>query len=409
MNKNRFIDFAKFLLLINISAALTCANAQQVRYKMTTDIPSSITTPDVVRTSLGTLRFFDGFPDDATVNKLYDFLDLQRGVQVFLTALPAAWSFATHVGCRTFGHDNQTVLLAETLLDSRSMALTSNTETVYGNLWLNTADGPVVIEVPPHVLGAIDDGWDRYVTDVGNAGPDHGKGGKYLLLPPGYTGEIPEGYFVVRSRTYGNFMFTRGFIVNGDLRPAVENFRKNLRVYPLSLSANPPAMKFVNISGAFVNMIFASDASFFEQVASVVQEEPLEAVDPEIRGLLASIGIRKDKPFSPDTRMKGILAEAAAIGNATARTITFSTRDPEAYLYPDSKWKECWIGNDYEFSPGGVLNPDARTLYFYQALGISPALTLKMVGMVIPVGCFKLVRPPLQRKDSAPSPTKPCG
>jgi hypothetical protein len=360
---------------------MASVDAQQVKYKMTTDIPASITTPDSVRTSLGTLRFFDGFPDKETVQKVYDNLDFQRGVQAFLTALPAAASYAMHAGFRTFGQDNQTVLLAESLLNSHSLVLTANTETVYNTLWLNTKDGPLVVEVPPHVLGMIDDAWDRYVTDVGNAGPDRGKGGKYLLLPPGYKDDVPEGYFVVRSRTYGNLMFCRGFIVNGDLRPAVENFRKNFRVYPLASAANPPAMKFVNMSGVAFNMVFASDTSFFGQVAAVVREEPLEATDPETRGLLASIGIRKDKPFAPDARLKGILADAAAVGNATARTIAFSTRDPDAYLYPNSEWKVCWIGNDFEVSPGGVLNLDARTLYFYPAFGSSPALTVKMVGI----------------------------
>jgi hypothetical protein len=362
-------------------AITATVNAQKEKPKMATDIPASITTPDRVETSLGTLKFFDGFPDEATVQKVYDNLDFQRGVQAFLTALPAAASYAIHAGFLTFGPDNQTVILAESLLDSHALVLTANTETVYNNVWLNTKDGPMVIEVPPHVLGMIDDAWERYVTDVGNAGPDRGKGGKYLLLPPGYMGDVPEGYFVVHSRTYGNLMFCRGFIVNGDPRPAVENFRKNFRVYPLASAANPPATKFVNMSGAAFNMVFPSDASFFEQVAAVVREEPLEATDPETRGLLASIGIQKDKPFAPDARMKGILADAAAVSNPTARTIAFSTRDPNAYLYPNSEWKVCWIGNDYEFSPGGVLNPDARTLYFYPAFGISPALTLKMVGI----------------------------
>ncbi len=356
-------------------------DAQKPRPKMSTDIPASITTPDKVVTRLGTLKFFDGFPDYETVQKVYDNLDFQRCVQAFLTASPAAASYAMHAGFRAFGPDNQTVLLTESLLDSHSLVLTANTETVYNTVWLNTKDGPQDIEVPPHVLGMIDDAWDRYVTDVGNAGPDRGNGGRYLLLPPGYKGEVPEGYFVVRSRTYGNLMFSRGFIVNGDQRPAVENFRKNFRVYPLASAVNAPAMKFVNMSGTAFNMIFASDASFFDQVAAIVREEPLEATDPETRGLLASIGIRKDEPFAPDKRLKDILAEAAAVGNATARTIAFSTRDPEAYLYANSEWKVCWIGNDFEFSPGGVLNPDARTLYFYPAFGNSPALTVKMAGV----------------------------
>ena len=235
--------------------------------------------------------------------------------------------------------------------------------------------------MPPNVLGMIDDFWCRFVADVGNAGPDKGKGGKYLLLPPGYTGAVPEGYFVLRSRTYGNLMFFRGFIVNGDLRPAVENAKKNFRVYPLARAANPPAMNFVNISGQSFNTIHANDASFFEEVAHVVQEEPLDAIDPETRGLLAAIGIQKGKPFAPDARMKGILADAAAVGNATARALVFSTRDRDAYFYPNSAWKTCWIGNDYEFSPGGVLDPDARTLFFYLASESARRWTVKMVGI----------------------------
>jgi len=348
---------------------------------MATEIPASITTPDSVETRLGTLRFFDGFPDEATVATVYDNLDFQRGVQAFLTALSAASLYAVRTGFRTVGPDNQTVLIAETLLDSHTVSLTANTETVYDFVWLDTKDGPLVIDVPPRVLGMVNDAWGRFVTDVGYAGPDHGQGGRYLLLPPGYTGDVPDGYFIVRSSTCGNFMFFRGFIVDGDLRPAVENAKQHFRVYPLARAADPPAMAFVNISGVAFNTIFASDASFFEQVAAVVRDEPLDAVDPETRGLLASIGIRKDTPFAPDARMQGILAEAAAVGNATARAITFSTRDPDAYLYPKSPWKVLWIGNDPAYSPGGMLNLDARTLYSYCGLGVSPALTVKMVGV----------------------------
>lgn len=349
--------------------------------KMKTEIPASITTPDRVETRLGTLKFFDSFPDDATVQKVYDNLDFQRGVQAFLAALPAADFYAMRTGYRTFGPDNQTVLITESLLDSRSVYFVANTETIYNLAWLDTKDGPLVIEMPPNVLGFINDFWSRFVADVGKPGADKGEGGKYLLLPPGYTGAVPDGYFVLRSRTYGNTILFRGFIVNGDLRPAVENTKKYLRVYPLARAAIPPAMNFVNISGQYFNAIPATDVSFFEQVAHVVQEEPLDAIDPETRGLLAAIGIRKDKPFAPDARMKGILADAAAVGNATARALVFSTRDHNAYYYPHSAWKMGWIGNDPEFSAGGVIDLDARSLYFYLSCTLSPAMTVKMVGI----------------------------
>jgi hypothetical protein len=169
--------------------------------------------------------------------------------------------------------------------------------------------------------------------------------------------------------------------VDGDLRPAVENTKQHFRVYPLAAAGDPPKMTFVDVSGRCFSNVPNVDASFFEDVAEVVHEEPLDAVDAETRGLLAAIGIRKDAPFAPDARMQGILAEAAAVGNATARAIVFATREREAYYYPDGAWKMAWVGGDPGFSPGGVLDLDARTLYCYATQGVSPAMSVKMVGV----------------------------
>ena len=149
---------------------------------------------------------------------------------------------------------------------------------------------------------------------------------------------MPDGYFVLRPRTYGHIMFSRGFMEHGDPRAAVaESIRAGFRIYPLAAASDPPAMDFVQMSGAPLAAVFASDASFFEQVAAVVHDEPLDAVDPETRGLLASIGIRKDAPFAPDARMQAILAEAAAVGNATARALAFSTREPRGLRVPGQR------------------------------------------------------------------------
>jgi hypothetical protein len=376
------VPLAKTAFLLMLLVTLVAVNAQQARYKMTTDIPASITTPDVVETSIGTLRFFDGFPDDATVKMVYDNLDFQRGVQVFLTCMPAASAYAFRTGFRTFGTDNQTVLISESLVDSRGLYLTGNTETIYYITWLDTKDGPLVIEIPSGTLGMIDDFWFRYVTDIGPMGPDKGNGGKFLLLPPGYSGDVPDGYFVLPSRTYGHWCFFRVFIEGGDMQTAIEYAKKKYRAYPLELAANPPAMNFINISGKYINTIHSNDFIFYNEVNQVIQEEPLDAVDPEVRGLLASIGIQKGKTFSPDARMTGILTDAAAFGNATARAIDFSTRDKEAYIYPNSTWKTLFIGNSYNFSPDGVLNLDARTYYYYMATGCSPSTVEKMIGQL---------------------------
>jgi len=369
------ITFAATLALI--FGAIT-TNAQ----KMKTDIPESITTPDTVETRLGTLKFHDGIPDDATVQKVYDNLDFQRGVQAFLAAMPGANLVGMRKGLREIGAVNGTVAIAETLLDSKALWLTPNTDTVYAVSWIDLKNGPVVIESPPQVLGIVDDFWFQYVTDLGFVGPDAGKGGKYLFLPPGYTGEVPKGYYVFKSRTFGNWYITRGFLVDGDTKPTVENFKKTLRIYPLSQAANPPQQKFINISGVPHNTIHSSDYGFFEEVNELVQEEPNEAFDPETMGLLASIGIEKGKPFAPDARMKKILTEAAAVGNATSRTLMTNSRIKETFYYPNSGWSNPLLVGGYEFlQQPGVRSLDARTGSYYYFTGATPAMSMKRIGI----------------------------
>jgi len=351
--------------------------------KMTTPIPAEITTPDVVETRLGALNFFDGFPDQATIDTVYDNLDFQRGVQAFLTAVPGASAAAIRTAIRQHGPDNQTVILFETLMDSKSLFLTPNTESVYGWAWLNLSAGPMVIETPPNVLGVIDDFWFRNVIDFGNAGPDQGKGGKFLMLPPGYDGTVPEGYFVARPPTHNNLLFWRGFLVDGDPKPAAENIKKLFRVYPLGQEASAPQMRFINGSGMAMNTIHANDFHFFEEIDQIVQDESTSGMDAETMGLLAAIGIEKGKPFAPDERMAKILADAAAVGNATARAILFANRSEKTYLYPGSAWNNPFLGEpdaDYTLVKNGARMLDVRTYYFYYATIHTPAMLRKMVG-----------------------------
>lgn len=345
-----------------------------------TDIPLAITIPDTVETRLGTLHFKDGFPDDATVQKLYDNLDFQRGVQAMLTAMPAASLHAIRKASRGFGPDNQTVTIFETLMDSRSLYLTANTESIYAMAWLDLKNGPIVIESPPNTLGLVDDFWFHYVTDLGLAGPDQGKGGKFLFLPPDYKGPEPKDYFVFKSKTFGNWFGTRGFEVNGDPKPAVDSIKRHLRIYPLAQAANPPATNFINVSGKAFNTIHSTDYTFYEEVNQIVQEEPNSAMDPETLGLLASIGIEKGKPFAPDDRMSKILIDAVAVGNATARALSYKTRLTESFFYPDSAWGTPFIGGSYLFEHDGVRMLDARTYMFFVATGITPAMAIQRVG-----------------------------
>src|ERR1700733_10290880 len=212
--------------------------------------PSYITTPDTVQTRIGTLKFFDGLPDAQTVQKVYDTLDFTRGVETFLSGIPASSAYAFCEGMSQAGiKRNGGIGITENLMDARTLMLTPNSTTVYVFLCMDLKDGPVVVDIPPGVLGPVNDAFSRYVTDVGLVGPDKGKGGKYLFVPPGYTGKLPsQGYFVAKPRTYGILMFFRAFVKDGDISAAARGVKAKARVYPLSAVTDPPLPTFVNIS-----------------------------------------------------------------------------------------------------------------------------------------------------------------
>jgi hypothetical protein len=345
-----------------------------------TPIPQSILTPDKVETRLGTLDFFDGFPTTKSVDKVYDNLDFMRGVRTFLDTMPIASMHALRESYRQIGSVEGTVGIFEELMDSKSLWLTPNTESVYAVTWLDLKNGPIVVESPPNTLGMVNNFWFEYIADLGMVGPDKGKGGKFLFLPPGYKGEIPEGYHTYQSSTYGNILLWRGFQVDGDPKPAVENLKANTRVYSLAQADNPPKQKFINLSGLEHSTIHANDITFYDEVNQVIQEEPGDGLDPEVLGLLASIGIEKGKPFEMDARMKVLLTDAAAVGNATARAIAFRNRDKQARIFDDRNWTMGFIGGSHEFLKDDVRLLNARSMFFYGATMTTPAMTIEMIG-----------------------------
>lgn len=159
-----------FIMMGIVAPAATFAKAHQM--KMTTSIPDSITTPDKVQTSIGMLEFVDGFPTEKTIQRSYDYLDTMRAVDVFLNSIPVASLVAMREGYKSVGVTGNTIGIFENLMDSKSLFLTANTESIYAGAWIDLSNGPVVVESPPNTLGIVDDMWFRYVADLGNAGPD---------------------------------------------------------------------------------------------------------------------------------------------------------------------------------------------------------------------------------------------
>ena len=372
--------FTLVISLILLTGLMTSVYAQK-KYKMTTDTPASIKAPDKLKTSIGTMKFFDGVPDEASVDKVYDYLDRSRAVESFLNCIPAMSMYSIREGMKAFGIDAYNkIVIYDNLLDSKALWLTANTSTMYAMGWLDLKDGPLVVDLPPRMLGILDDMAFLYMTDLGMAGPDQGRGGRFLVLPPDYKGTVPPGFHVVQSKTYGAWLFMRGYLDKG-IEAASKNIRDNLKVYPLAKKDNPAKMEFINGTGKEIQTVLPNDFSFFQNVHAILQEEPAGFLGAEISGQLASIGIEKDKPFPSDKRMTDILVDAAAIGNTAARAISFSPRHPGLYTYgKNSGWYQPIIGGSTVYMDKGARVLDGRVFYHFGYICVSPAMSSKAAG-----------------------------
>jgi len=379
---SKVVNTAGTAAALAVLLSTSWASAQEVpKMKMTTEIPEGLTTPDNIQTRVGELSFFDGVPDIESAQKVYNLLDFTHAYQTFLDGTKIASMDAIRKGILEFGPANTTAVLFEDLMDSKALFLTANTTSVYMFSWLETGDEPMVIETPPNVLGFINDHWFRYVIDFGNLGPDKGKGGKFLVLPPGYEGDVPEGYHVARTNTYGNWVIWRGYQKDGSTADAVKNTKEKFRIYPLSQKDNPPKMTFVNASGKELNTIHRMDEHIYEEINAVVQAEPLMGERPELLGHLAAIGIVKGKEFKPDERMRSILKAAASAGSITVKTVISKPRDERFYWYPgESNWQNAFPGSAYTWEIDGVTVHDIRAAFHFYATGITPAMSVKAVG-----------------------------
>jgi hypothetical protein len=384
-----------------------------------TDIPREITTPDHIQSKIGDLDYKDGYPTKETANKVRDELDYIHGVNAFMNSIQGVSLYAFRKGLADVGIKDGEFFYTSKMLDSKSLLLTANADTVYfwGNLDLRV--GPLVIETPPMVLGIFDDFWFRWVGDFGLAGPDKGKGGIFLLVGPGYEGLLPEGgYFVYRSRTNHVTMLFRAFLEDNDPAPPIARVKDTLKIYPYqpggfgnsvgsylagdaNLTLAPLKRKtprLVEGSGLVVNTVPPNDFGHFEMLNELVQMEPAEALDAELAGYFSAIGIEKGKKFAPDARMRKILEKAVAVGNAASRNLGMGADPVDGFRFYGNEsawWNMLWSGG-YEFlNPppmitkegvkpfpnSGARKLNARTSFFYTATGTTPAMCMRLEGI----------------------------
>jgi len=352
------------------------------------------------------LPFKENRPTKETAQALRDELIFQRATQTYLWALPLINTLGMKSGSeKVFGAGYDVLPIWKRRLDAKTLVTTPNSDVIYAMSYVDLGkDGPLVFEAPPMLQGILLDFWQRpipvdggkFLGDVGFFGPDAGKGGKFLLLPPGYKGEVPEGYFVYRSGTNNVFVFLRSFYRDPkDLTPAVSLIEQG-KIYPLNGEASAKPMKFPDASGVPVNMLPVSDGSAFDQLKQLVDAEGANLAGPDWLGMLAAIGIIKDKPFTPDAHTREILDCAAKTGYKTSRVIGLEddfVGGVSYRVYPDRHWLNP-MADGTAAKPGGVkdtswmnvagaypyLDLDARIWMFTDYYSLSPGMLSQIPG-----------------------------
>lgn len=318
---------------------------------------------------------------------LKDELYYHQAIQAYITMLPALNTIGMRDGSEAvFGKGYNVLPIWKDRMDSRCWVPTPNADVIYSMSYLDLKEtGPLAVAAPPNVIGMFTDFFQRTITDVGAIGPDRARGGLYLLLPPGYDGPKPQGYFVVESKTYNVFLFFRTIMKKGeqgpDPAPAVANAEQT-RVYPLfAAEKDVKPMKFPNGSGQRVNMMYPVDNSYWTKLKAFVDYEPVAAIDPEQRGVLASIGIIKGQPFKPSERQQELLKKAVE----TAPKMLLAQRqlgrnDKRNLYYPDRQYQNTWAGGTAEWLQESYLDGIQRASYFQIAYSTAPAMVMRTLN-----------------------------
>jgi hypothetical protein len=331
-----------------------------------------------VQTRIGTLSFEKGYPSDATVEALYEELDFQRAVQAYLWALPmvemAEWRRAQ---IDDFGAGVSDLV---TYLDFRQKQgiLTANATTPYVMAFPYLKDtGPMVFQIPAGpTAGGLLDFWQRPITDLGQTGPDGGKGGKYLILGPGHPHVEPDGYIVVRSPHW------HVFIGHRILDPDPERARALLeqhRLYAWEQRDDPPATRYISSEGIDWAAHQPRGLAYFERLADVLEVEPVEPRDYMMMAMLRPLGIGPGTAFAPDERQARLLAEAALVGEAMARATAYAKRFEGARLWPGKHWELSLFITDTDQDVETHTQLDERSSWFYEAIGVTDGMMGKTV------------------------------
>ncbi|UQZ90478.1 DUF1254 domain-containing protein [Deltaproteobacteria bacterium Smac51] len=346
--------------------------------------------------SLIDIPFVKGYPSMKDIDRLKGEIALHRAVQAYIWALPALNLTAMKEAKeKQFGAGYNVMIVWKERLNAKTLITTPNMDMIYGMTFFDLhRDGPMVVEVPPGIQGIIDDSYQRppcsakqidgktWCGDVGLPGPDKGEGAKYLVIPPDYEGDIPDGYLVYRSRTYGVMLLWRAFYQDPkQLEKPVKTIEQTV-IYPLGGKDSAKAMSFPDASGVPIDMLYPKDGSAFDMLARYIDSEYVDEADMEMRGILATLGIVKGQPFQPDARQRELLDLAAKLAAKYIMAMSYTPQAivPESVYYKDRRWLNVFPGNPFFTAP--TFNfIDARAGYFINAFSASPAMAASMENL----------------------------
>jgi hypothetical protein len=297
----------------------------------------------------------------------------RRAVEAVIWGMPAVNFELMHDAATKLGGDWNHVVYWSRLPSWKNQTLTPNPDVIYLMPFYDTRGGPVVLEIPPAeagstITGSIDDGWQTALEDVGPAGVDKGKGGKYLILPPGHDGRVPAGYIPMPSSTYTGYALLRSNIGSGsdeDISKAAA-YGRRIKIYPLSQAASPPETKFVDAIDADFDATIPYDMRFFEALQRFVDREPWIERDKAMIDPLRTLGIEKGKPFKPDATTERQLKEAIAEAHAWLQAKYEVAFEP---YYPNARWAvpaspEAIEGLQTNYAKPDAYPVDARGLTY---------------------------------------------
>ena len=311
----------------------------------------------------------------------------QRAIHAYMTMLPALNVIGMRDGSEAeFGSGYNVLPIWKDRMDSLTWVPTPNADVIYAMSYLDLKEtGPLVVNAPANTIGMFTDFFQRTLTDVGAGGPDRARGGLFLLLPPDYDGHVPGGYYTFTSPTYNVFLFFRTIMGQGDGEPdpaAGVAVAERTRVFPLwTEEKDALPMEFPNASGRRLDMMYPTHFEYWTKLKSFVDYEPISAIDPELRGVLASIGIVKGEPFEPSDWQREQLARAVATAPRMILALAQLGRGDERNLYYDDRqYESAWAGGTAEWMQESYLDVNARSRFFQFAYSSAPAMNIHTTG-----------------------------